>query len=297
LAVLPQLTWHFDEPFADTRAIAGFYVSQLSKSEVTVVLTGDGGDEAFGGHARYASVGSPRDRLAALVARLRGHHPSARYARTMARFSAEQKLRLYTDGLRGELESVDSAALVAGVYDSSRARDQLSRLIDVDVNTYLPGDVLTRVDVTTMANSMEARNPFLDHHMLEWAAGLPAALKVRRGHTKYLLKKAVAPWLPAQTLTRPATGFAIPLADWLRGELRDLVHDTLTDATARDRGLFRPEAVAGLLRRHEGGRDHSDQIWTLLQFELWHRTFMDRPLPTARLVPAAAPAPEAPAAA
>jgi asparagine synthase (glutamine-hydrolysing) len=126
-----------------------------------------------------------------------------------------------------------------------------------------------------MANSVEARSPFLDHVLLEWAAALPSNLKVRGTDTKYLLKRAVAPWLPDEVPNRPKMGFAVPLANWLRTELRELTRDALTDHTARARGLFRPEAVATLLREHDAGTDHSSRIWSLLQFELWHRGFVD----------------------
>ena len=149
--------------------------------------------------------------------------------------------------------------------------------MDVDVQTYLPGDLLAKVDITTMACSLEARSPFLDHHLMEWAAGLPAALKIRSKTTKFLLKEAMRPWLPADLITRRRQGFGVPLASWLRTELRDLSWDVLTDATARSRGLFRPEAVTNLLTRHGEGIDYSRQLWALIQFELWHRHCIEAP--------------------
>jgi asparagine synthase (glutamine-hydrolysing) len=143
------------------------------------------------------------------------------------------------------------------------------------VQTYLPGDLLAKVDITTMACSLEARSPFLDHHLMEWAAGLPAQLKVHWLTTKVLLKQAMLPWLPDDLVTRRKQGFGVPIASWLRTELRDMSWDVLTDSTARSRGLFRPEAVSGLLSEHEQGIDHSRRIWALIQFELWHRNFID----------------------
>jgi asparagine synthase (glutamine-hydrolysing) len=131
------------------------------------------------------------------------------------------------------------------------------------------------MDIATMANSLEARSPFLDHHLMEWAASLPTGLKVRSGTTKYLLKKAVAEWLPPELITRPKMGFGVPLAAWLRTELRELSWDVLTDRTARSREFFRPDAVMQLLRQHQEGSDHSGRIWALIQFELWHRMFVD----------------------
>ncbi|MFG1677845.1 asparagine synthase (glutamine-hydrolyzing) [Micromonospora sp. NPDC049282] len=300
--LLPTLSWHFDEPFADSSAIPSFYVARMSRQHVTVVLNGDGGDECFGGYQRYALL-QALDRVprwaspaalgrvgAALVRRttpgsrvrglgrllhLVGQEPLARYRAMMTAYPPEQQRALYTDDLREQVAGWDSWAPLAEAYESSRAADRLGRFIDADVNTYLPGDLLPKVDISTMANSLEARSPFLDHHLMEWAAHLPTSLKVRRGTTKYLLKRAVEPWLPAELVHRPKMGFAVPLGRWLRGELRDMSWSLLTDTTARSRGLFRPEAVTALLRRHEQGQDESHRIWALVQFELWHRRWLD----------------------
>lgn len=303
LGLLPTLAWHFDEPFADSSAIPSFYVAQMSREHVTVVLNGDGGDECFGGYRRYLAMAKahripvhpflrPRlDRLgAALVARgaprsrlrnigrlveLLGQPAPRRYARLMSYFTPEQRADVYSDALRAELAGVDSYQLIDDAILDSRADSYVGAVMDADVNTYLPNDLLVKVDITTMANSLEARSPFLDHHLMEWAAGIPTCLKVRSGTTKYLLKKAVAEWLPAELIKRPKMGFGVPLAAWLRTELRELSWDVLTDQTARSRGFFRTEAVTELLRRHDGGHDCSPRIWALLQFELWHRIFID----------------------
>jgi asparagine synthase (glutamine-hydrolysing) len=312
--VLPTLAWHFDEPFADASAIPTFYVAQMSSQHVTVVLTGDGGDESFGGYRRYAlmdgfrrvrvpgltraglrHLGSslsncnpPASRrfLAGRAIEMLGESTSRRYGRMMSYFTMEQKLGLYTEDLREQLAGVDSYELIDRIFAQSQARSDVGRIMDVDVNTYLPGDLLTKVDISTMACSLEARAPFLDHHLMEWAASLPSHLKVRAGTTKYLLKQAMIPWLPPDLITRRKQGFGVPLASWLRAELRDLSWDVLTDSKARSRGLFRPEAVSGLLTEHEQGSDHSTRIWALIQFELWHRNFIDNqavrePLPSA----------------
>ncbi|MER6947333.1 asparagine synthase (glutamine-hydrolyzing) [Nonomuraea sp. NPDC000554] len=300
LDILPRLAWHFDEPFADSSAIPSFYVAQLSRQHVTVALNGDGGDECFGGYQRYALMNQARripvvpGPLAGLLSRsgtlmsqrsasrslsrrlgrlmtFVAAHPSQRYARLMSYFTPEQRAEIYSDSLREALAGVDSYRLLEDIFHGSSAKTDLGRVLDVDTFTYLPGDLLVKVDITTMANSLEARSPFLDHHIMEWAATLPSALHVRNGQTKMLLKRAVAPWLPPQLLRYPKQGFGVPLAAWLRGELRDLVFDALTDDTARGRGLFRPSAVQELLRRHMDGVDHSVRLWALLQFELWNR--------------------------
>jgi asparagine synthase (glutamine-hydrolysing) len=193
----------------------------------------------------------------------------------MTIFSAGELDALYTGDVRAELSHVDSLALLEDAGRHSRAADPLGRLIDADINTYLPGDLLAKVDVTTMANSVEARSPLLDQHLLGWAAGLPTRMKVRRGTTKYLFKQAMADWLPAEVIHRPKMGFGVPLARWLREDLRELAWSLLTDDTARGRGLFRPDAVRLMLCRHADGVDESRRLWSLLQFELWHRRFMD----------------------
>ncbi|GAA4559983.1 asparagine synthase (glutamine-hydrolyzing) [Planotetraspora kaengkrachanensis] len=300
LDILPKITWHFDEPFADSSAIPSFYVAWLSRQHVTVALNGDGGDECFGGYNRYTlAAGSGRipvlpRALAGIPLRVGGFFaekgapgtvtrrlgrvlqftaepPARRYALMMSAFTGEGKHALYGDEFRTQLAGVDSYNLLEEAYRESRADTDLGRLMDVDVNSYLPGDLLVKVDISTMANSLEARSPFLDHHLMEWAAGLPLQLKVHEGQTKRLLKRAVAPWLPQELMNRPKQGFGVPLAMWLRRELRDLAFDMLTDHTARGRGMFRPSAVRGLLQRHQRGADHSVQLWALLQFELWHR--------------------------
>ena len=307
LDILPTLAWYFDEPFADSSAIPSFYVAQLSRRHVTVALNGDGGDESFGGYTRYARMAGlerfrvhgalrpvvghmGRSLLAAAPAcsmrrragralTLLGETSQRRYARMMSYFMPEQKQVLYTERLLEATAGVDSYDLVDQAFRGSRAISRVNQLMDVDVNTYLPGDLLVKVDISTMANSLEARSPFLDHRLMEWAAGLPAQLKVRGGTTKYLLKKALRDWLPHEVLHRPKQGFGVPMAHWLRTDLRDVAWDVLTDRTATDRGLFRPEAVRTLLREHEAGEDHARRIWALMQFELWHRRFVDRPLP------------------
>ena len=308
--LLPLVSWHFDEPFADSSALPTFCLARMSSEYITVVLTGDGGDEIFGGYRRYAlmrragrlllprlarsclgrlgdglagrSSSRSRSRDAARVLQLLAYPVNRRYGRIMSCFTAKQKRALYSDGLREQI-AVDSEVLLAEAWRSSPATGTVGRLMEVDVHTYLPGDLLTKVDLATMAHALEARSPLLDHHLAEWAAALPDDLRVQGGRTKYLLRKAVEPWLPASVLDRPKVGFGVPLADWLRRELRDFAHDLLTDATSRSRGLFRPQAVAALLREHQAGHDHAHRIWALAQLEQWHRRFGPvRPAPSGR---------------
>lgn len=302
LDVLPTLAWHFDEPFADSSAIPTLLLAQMSSQKVTVALNGDGGDESFGGYRRYALMQQAsrlrvppmvcpllgaagrnllaRSRQGTLLRKagwameLAGLATPDRYTRLMSYFTEKQKRELYTPEQRTRVEGIHSATIIERAFTTSSAGCDLTRVMDVDVNTYLPGDLLVKADISTMAYSLEARSPFLDHVLMEWAAGLPGDLKIRGQTTKYLLKHALAGWLPAHLLHRPKMGFGVPLASWLRTGLRPLAHDLLTDATARERGIFDPRIVARLLTEHAGGRDHANRIWALMQFELWHRTHL-----------------------
>jgi asparagine synthase (glutamine-hydrolysing) len=232
-----------------------------------IVRMGRGLHEGTGRRSVRGRLGRELETLGLSAAR--------RYAPMMSYFTTEQKLALYTDAVRERLSTVDSYRLLDVAFADSNADSATGRAIDADIRTYLPGDLMVKADLSTMANSLEARSPFLDHHLLEWAAGLPTRFKISGGETKYLLRRATAPWLPEQLRDRPKKGFSVPLASWLRGDLRGLAHDVLTDDTARGRDLFRPDAVATLLREHDEGVDHGKRIWALIQFELWHRMFVD----------------------
>jgi asparagine synthase (glutamine-hydrolysing) len=298
LAVLPELARVFDEPFADASAIPGHLLARMTAEHVTVALTGDGADESFGGHERYAQF-EQGDRLPVL-AQLRpafalvgsgivrrtsartlpgrvgravevlGYDPAQRYGRMMSCFTSAEKIGLYTPAFAERLAGVETYDLFQQAYDTS-ASVGLGRIMEVDVQTSLPGGVLTRVDTTTMAHSLEARSPLLDHRLMEWAAGLPVSYKVQSGTTQRLLKEAMRSWLPAEVIDRPQRGLEVPLASWLRTDLKDLSHDVLTDSTATARGLFRPEVVQATLAGHAAGDDHSRKLWGLIQFELWAR--------------------------
>ena len=278
----------------------------MSSQHVTVVLTGDGGDESFGGYQRYlmamtrripvpmparpglrrlgssvAAAGRQRSKMRRVgrVLEALGEPLPRRYARSVSHSAPEQKIQLYTDELREQLAAVDSYLLIDRAYAASRAHSCVGKIMEVDINTYLPGDLLVKVDITTMACSLEARAPFLDHQLMEWAAGLPGQLKIRRGATKFLLKQAMAPWLPPELLDRRKQGFGVPLATWLRVDFRELARDVLTDATAQiRRGLFRPEAIASMLREHDQGRDHASRLWAHLAISTdLYRLFVDTP--------------------
>lgn len=303
LDIIPKLVWHYDEPFADSSAIPTYYVAEMTRQHVTVALNGDGGDESFGGYQRYIAnllakkmpvpdfaVRAGRGLLNALPpgrdsrsVRARARRfadivlapDEDRYARLMSYFNNDQKDAVYSGSMRETVQGHDSWDLLRELFRKSDGKDLADRMLDVDVQSYLHGDLLVKMDIATMANSLEARAPFLDHKMMEFAAALPSNMKIRGRVGKYLMKKAARGWLPDEVLDRPKMGFGVPLATWLRNDLRELAHESLTDATAKERGYFEPGSVQRLLAEHDAGQDHSTRIWALLQFELWARMMLD----------------------
>jgi len=303
LEILPQLVWHFDQPFADPSAIPTWYVAKLAREHVTVVLNGDGGDEDFAGYGRYAAndltVRQERTlplrawrRARALAAGLRRALRRGALPRRLAElrpvpvemenalrlchFTDEEKPALCTPEFVLSAGGVDSFALLFGAYGAAGDSEFLDRALAADVGMYLPDDLLVKVDVASMASSLEARSPFLDHEFMEFAARLPVGCKLLRGETKRILKRALKGLVPDTVLERRKMGFGVPLARWFRGELRDFVRDALLGPEARGRGYFREEAVRALLKEHlEGRADRSNHLWNLAMLEHWHRVFID----------------------
>jgi asparagine synthase (glutamine-hydrolysing) len=299
LDVLPKLAWHFDEPFADSSAIPTYYVSKITREHVTVALSGDGGDENFAGYRRYARaqelhkrldrgvlrLARPLLRLAAHVlpvgapgqayAGLLGAGDFGRYHRLMTYERPETLRHLLSADLRGAV-AAPGPARFSRLASELGAPDYVSALQLIDVNTYLPEDILTKVDRASMAVSLESRVPLLDHVLMEYAATIPSTLKLRDGQGKHILKRAMASSLPGDILTRRKMGFGVPLGDWFRGELREMVRDVLLSRAARERGLFRPAGVARLIEAHDTGRrDYSARLWALVCLELWMGQWLD----------------------
>lgn len=304
--VLPRLVWHYGEPFADSSALPTFLLSELTRRHVTVALNGDGGDEIFAGYDRYraqalaswmqAIPGSLRRGIAAQAGRVgsgpasrttRGRAiralsaiqlpPWERYDRWMSYFTRDDLNALYSPAFAAQLGNTPTAdAWISDQWRRSDADDLVDVMLDVDVETYLPCDLLVKVDIASMAHSLELRSPLLDHLLMEQVAVLPGSMKLQRGRLKALLKEATRPWLPEEVIERPKMGFGVPVADWFRGELRGLPEAVLLDPGVRERGIFRPEAVVRLIREHQNGaQDHANKLWALIVLELWYRTYID----------------------
>jgi asparagine synthase (glutamine-hydrolysing) len=295
--VLPRLAAAFDEPLGDEAALAQFLVCEAARRSVTVALTGDGGDESFAGYERYAAHALAR-RVPSVAARLGAGalrllpaarteprstpFRAARLLDTAAVPAAERYERLMTvfpPGLRRELWTADRRVRERHLAATDESVTALQRL---DVETYLPGDLLLKADLASMAHSLELRSPLLDHHVLELGLSLPDHLKLDGRTGKIALRRAFAEELtPVES--RGKTGFGVPIGRWFRGELRELAHDLLLGRRARERGWFRPAAIERLLTEHTAGRaDHAHRLWCLVMLELWLRTWVEaeRPAPS-----------------
>jgi asparagine synthase (glutamine-hydrolysing) len=297
--IAEDLAWYLDEPFGDTSAIPTYMVSKLAAEHVTVVLTGDGGDELFGGYDKY--VTEERERGLARLPRpirkfagaigdampegMRGRRflrhlsldGAERYIDASMMFRADELRKLFQPDAYEHISQHDPRRHVL-MHLGEFGRDWMSAIQYCDINTYLPLDILTKVDRMTMAHSIEARPPLLDHKLVEFAARIPARLKLRDGATKYLLKRAMRGLLPDDIIDRRKQGFAVPLAQWFRGELSGFARDLLFSQRSRERGLFNAAYIERLLRLHERGRDIDLQLWTLLSLELWCRCVLDAPV-------------------
>jgi asparagine synthase (glutamine-hydrolysing) len=302
--LLPKLARHYGEPFADHSAIPSFYLAEMTRRHVTVALTGDGGDEVFGGYGRYAhgaimqrfdavppglrqAVASlaarvpPNGDLNSLPNRLRRASallplaPQDRYVRAMSRFSLDLRDSLYTSEFRASLEG-SAAETIAEPWTSSTALDPIDRMLDVDQQTYLPGDLLTKMDIATMAYGLEARSPLLDQELIALGGALPARFKVRGREKKIALRAALRGVVPDQHIDRAKQGFQVPMAEWFRTDLRELARETLLGGSARGRGYLRQDVVAGLLQRHLAREeDNSSLLWSMLSFEIWHQQVVE----------------------
>ncbi len=302
VSILPKLVWHYGEPFADPSAIPTFYVSELTRRHVTVALSGDGGDELFLGYSRYQSLfQAERDPavlrtiarvlqplVTALPRRVRAMRSWAlleryldgyardrarRYAPYLVYYSDEDKEQGYGEALAPWRDD-SSLALLRPFLEA--VRDPVLAAAWADIHTYLPDDILVKVDVASMAYSLETRAPFLDHRFAEWAMGLPLAARFRPGESKRIMKKALEPWLPKEILYRRKMGFGVPIERWLCGPLAEMAQDLLLGSRFEQRGIVHRGHVQAMLEEHcQGLRLHHTRLWALLILELWFQTWID----------------------
>ena len=304
--ILPMLVEHYGEPYADSSAVPTYYVARETRRHVTVALNGDGGDESFAGYERYIAMGltekyrkvpaffreslikeavnriptSPirkstvnsAKRLLEVVSKPRVN----RYMHWMSVFNEGLKEPLYSEAFREQTDRAFAASFLDTWFKKANGNGPVDTLLLTDLMTYLPNDLLVKVDIATMAVSLEARSPFLDHHVIEFAASLPERLKLRRLTTKYLLKKVLRRLLPAENLDRRKMGFGVPIGHWFRGKMQPFLREVVLSDKALRRGLFKPEMVKQLVEQHtRSERDYSHQLWTLLMLELWFLRFID----------------------
>jgi asparagine synthase (glutamine-hydrolysing) len=307
LDVLPELVWAYGEPFADASSLPTYYVAKLTRRYVTVALTGDGGDESFAGYERYVAdafahrygrlpawlrqgiIANALGRLPepttrkSVLRRLKRFaladqtDPVRRYSGWLALMGNRLKADVYSEAFRSRVARIDSTSILEDAFRSAAGEDPLDRVLFTDVHTYLPDDLLVKMDIAAMAHSLEVRSPFLDHRLMEFAAGLPAGYKLRGAKGKYILKKALTAELPRAILDRGKFGFSVPVGKWFRGELADTAVSVLSDPNVSKRGYLSGSGVKRILDDHRRGAvNHGARIWQLLVLELWFRTFIDR---------------------
>jgi asparagine synthase (glutamine-hydrolysing) len=301
--ILPKLAWHYDEPFADSSAVPTWYVAQHTREHVTVAISGDGGDELFAGYPRYKATAlaercsrwgmqrmmasplwqklpssgkrrGPIRRLKRFAAAM-GLEPIRRYLDWVNIFDEQSRAELYSADFVNELDGSDPFRFLAALAAKSDQRDMVTTVSMADLQSYLPCDLLTKVDIATMAHSLECRQPFLDHRLVEWAATIPIKWKMRYGAGKKILRDTFGHLLPNDIWTRRKMGFGVPIDHWLRNELYEMTHDTLLSESAKQLNFFQPEMIERMLSEHRSGsRDHSYRLWALLMFELWRQRWM-----------------------
>ncbi len=299
IKLFPQLAYQVEEPFADPSLLPTYYINKIAKEQVTVVINGDGGDENFAGYRRYSvhklglilekwkllnqwiilplakmladNLHSALVQRAYLFAKGLQENYAYRYADYTCRLDAELKQELYQEAFRKQVTEFDSNQIVAEKFKEAGTKDRLDQALYADFSTYLPDDLLVKADIASMTASVEGRSPFLDHEFLELTAQMPFSLKMKGLFSrKYLLRKMFADILPGEIVQQKKKGFEIPLAKWLREDLREYVSDILLSEKALGRGMFKKEIIERLLADHMNLRhDYSRQIWTLLCLEMW----------------------------
>jgi asparagine synthase (glutamine-hydrolysing) len=296
-SILPKLAWHYGEPFADSSAVPTYHLARLAREHITVALTGDGGDESFAGYRRYVAEGIA-ERVASLPVSVRrlsaaliNWLPPAKESRSglydvrrliagldrprPERYASyfgffDPAAAVIDRGFAAETSAARALEPIARAFEAHASLDPAEAAMAFDVSSYLPDDLLVKADVATMAHGLEARSPLLDHHVMSLAARLPLQMKLAGRRTKSLFKRSLAGVVPGEILSRPKMGFGVPLDRWLRTSLRDLVHDTLLGARARQLGYLSPEGVRQLVDEHMSGSiSHGHRLWALLMLHMW----------------------------
>jgi asparagine synthase (glutamine-hydrolysing) len=296
--LLDRLVDVYDEPFADSSAIPTYRVCELARRHVTVALSGDGGDESFAGYRRYrlhmmeerlrsalpawlrcAAIGplgsiypkldwAPRVFRAKTTLQSLARSTADAYFHTVTLLPTSQRRQLLSAGFRKKLQGYEALEVFRHHLKDAPVRDGLSLVQYLDYKTYLPGDILTKVDRASMAHGLEVRGPFLDYELVDWVSGLPEGWKLRGSQGKHVLTRALDRYLPREVLHRKKMGFAVPIQKWFRGPLRQRLRDTLLGERLAATGIFDPTVLARLLEQHESGRrDHSPALWSLLMFD------------------------------
>ncbi len=300
---LPRIIYHLDEPFADSSALPTYLLCQMTRRHVTVALSGDGGDENFAGYTRYSSAMREelwRRHLPLLSRRLvftlfslfaspylRGytflenltHNLPRAAAHVLFCFDDDLKERLFTKSFKRQLGNYSSFDKMEEYFSRCQHLPPLSQLQYVDLISYLPEDIMTKVDRMSMAHALETRAPLLDYRVVEFAGSLPPEWKLKNGEGKYFLKKVLEPLLPHEILYRSKQGFSVPIGAWFRGRLQAMMEKVLFSKQALERGYFEPQFLKELWQRHLRARkweiDLSPHLWALFVLELWHRIFID----------------------
>jgi len=302
LDTLPEIIWHYGQPFADPSMVPTYFVAKYARQHVTVVLNGDGGDELFGGYSRpvvaraaesykrfvprairrsmgdwFSGTQNSLLRKASLLARA-GQYDGCR-GFLYERGFEEYRGLMYTDAFGAETSSVAPSDSYRAVWEQADGCDDVDRVLYLDFKTYLPDQLLTKMDVSSMAHSVEARSPLLSKDLIEFAALIPTSLRLRGFNTKYLLKKLAARYVPPEIVYRKKRGFVMPISGWLRGELAGSMRAVLESRSFAERNWIRPDAVRRMIDEHSSHqRNWSEQLWTLFVLELWSRTALDNTL-------------------
>jgi asparagine synthase (glutamine-hydrolysing) len=293
--VVEKISHVLDQPFADSSIVPTYLLAKFARENLIVALGGDGGDEVFGGYDRYLAapvmqklnpfLGIARSGLK--IAGQQSFDNARKVIRVGSQLSPKASLAARYSSILSLAQPVDLSTLLNPSFQTNAAEvaklnlfedgklSSFDRMIRSDLDSYLPGDLLVKVDIATMANSLELRSPLLDVNVVEWGVSLPRRYKIKGFETKHILKDVARSLVPANLIDRPKMGFGIPRAEWLRTEMRELVIDTLTDTTASQRGWLDPVQVKKVLDIHMSGQDKDNLIWPMLMLELWARTWLD----------------------